>query len=226
MFRYVSILVVIFFLSCSSCMAKRTCNLEQIYYTYPNSTDTIPQLDSAQIMDYIQAKGDTFHLIYLYQGFCSGCSEMLPEFVSFVRKENLSYSIMIIERAADNWLVNRAIKDICQITQSIPPMVILSDSLYEDKWRYSKPQSERHTLFITYGHNGKGDCNKYFRYLEQCVPNFEGVWYPRILLYHVDKGVVYDAFRPELYKKEDEANWPAIDEKEKQTILDIMRGKY
>ncbi len=204
--------------------SRRTQSLEPVYYTYPNSKDTILQLDSAQILEYIRAKGDIYHLLYLYQGFCPGCSEMLPDFVSFVRKENIPYSIMIIERAADNWLVNRAIKDICHITQTIPPMIILSDSLYEDRWRYSKPQSERHSLFMTYGHNRKGDCNKYHCYLEKCVPNYGSYWVPRILVYHVDKGVVYDAFRPELYEKEDEANWPAIDEEERQKILDIIKG--
>ncbi|MBR0295855.1 MAG: hypothetical protein IJQ95_00475 [Paludibacteraceae bacterium] len=205
-------------------MAKRTCNLEQIYYTYPNSTDTIPQLDSAQIMDYIQAKGDTFHMMYLYQGFCPGCSDILPEFMSFVKQEKIPYSIMIVERAADEKLVHRAINNICNITQFVPPMIILSDSLYEEKYRYSKPQSERKSLFITYGHHRKGDCNKYYCYLEKCVPDFEGIWYPRILLYHVNRGVIYDAMHPSIYERED-VGGPSITEKEKQIMLNLIRKR-
>ena len=204
--------------SCSSC--KTYCPTPKSY-CMTGTNDTIPQLDSAQILDYIRERGDIYHMVYCYTSGCHGCEAHLPEFMNFVQANSIPYSIMIAERAADSLLVTIDIRDICRITQSAPPIIILSDSLYEVEYRYSKPQTERHSLFITYGHNRKGDCNKYACYLEKCVPNFTSYWHPRILLYHVDKGVIRDVFRPYEHEEGDDS---AIPEKERKIVLDIIKS--
>ena len=180
------IIAVVFIYFCQSCTS---------YHPTPKcyimaNGDTIPQLDSLQIMNYIQEKGDTFHLIYCYGGGCPYCVDLLPEVISWSKKEHIPLSVMIIERAADSILINSAIKKLHQIDPFLSNIIILSDSLYDIKFRYQKPQTERISPIIVYD---QSESNKYHRYIEQCVPEFVSYWRPRILLYHSKKGVIYDA---------------------------------
>lgn len=200
-----------YFLCCLSCAHYQP---KSICYVTPDSNKIIPQLDSAQIMDYICQKGEQYHLIYCYGGGCAMCDDLLPSFLAFSRKENIPHSVMIIERATDSLLVNFAIKKIYQASEQSPPIIILSDSLYDIEYRYKKPQTERLSPFISYGHNGKGDCNKYDRFLEKCVPDYKSYWHPRILLYQADKGVIFDAKN---YKG------TAFTAKEKRIILNLIQ---
>ena len=174
--------------------------------------DTIPQVDSVQLANYIQEQGDSFHLVYCYGGGCSMCESMLPQVLSFSKKQNIPMSVMIVERAADSLLVTICMNELYQLDSTIN-IIILSDSLYDAAYRYQRPQTERLSPFITYGANGEGDCNKYDRFLEKCVPNYSSYWHPRILLYHCRKGVVYDAVN---------SNGPAFSDIEKNEILNII----
>ena len=98
---------------------------------------TIPQLNTEEIMEYVDKSGEQFMFFYVYD-FCPCSKNYLPNFLEFTNEHNIPSCILFIVRATDEPAIQYMYNEIQSVDSTYKNIVILSDSMYHEKIRHRK----------------------------------------------------------------------------------------
>ena len=120
---------VLLLLSCSK-NDKPAMDIDPFIYT-------IPQLNTEEIMEYVDKSGEQFVFFYEYN-FCPCSKRVLPEFLEFTNEYNIPSCILFVVRATDEVAIQYMYNEIQGVDSTYKNIVILSDSMYNEKIRHRK----------------------------------------------------------------------------------------
>ena len=147
-----------------------------------------PRVDEVTIRQLVDTAQTEYTLVYCYTWGCPHCEENVAEFIDVCRETKCSYQILLLNMARDTTGTKIALNQVLKHRRNERHFCIITDDLYEEKFKNMKPITER--FIRTFGYKGKGECNKWYRFLERALPYRVSHDYstPCILLYRKGEG--------------------------------------
>ncbi len=169
----ISILCTICLLSCSS---------EEKHVTY-----AVPELNAEELQQLAETSELDYTMFCTYSKYCDYCQKEFPKVFQFCNSLPIHFYVLFHVRATDSTYIYMCMKEIQKLDSSFNNFIILSDSLYDEKYRHIVQKG----LFVHYG--GPVEGNKYINYIEKYIPkrfNHECST-PKLILYKKGEGIVF-----------------------------------
>lgn len=127
-----------------------------------------PRVDEATIRQLVDTARTEYTLVYCYSWHCPHCEEYIAEFIDVCRETNCAYQILLLNMARDTTGTKIALNQVIKQRRDERHFCIITDDLYEERFKNMKPVTER--FIVSFGHKGKGECNKFDRFIQRTLP--------------------------------------------------------
>lgn len=171
----------------------------------------IPEVMPEDLQTITDSSRYQFTMFCTYSHICDFCREDFPKVYTFCKTLPIDFYVLFHVRATDSLYIYDCMEDIKHIDSTFENYLILSDSLYDAKYRNVKSNG----LIKHYGGHIEG--NKYCNYVDKYIPQqFDHTCAtPKLILYEKNNGIVF-------VNQYDEQEQTFISSKDKETIKAIV----